>query len=62
MDLEPAVVHRSVVAGGMGAGPGKEAEVSSVVVVVTVDAHLAAADLGSSHLLLEARSHFAADA
>ena len=62
MDLEPAVVRRFVVAGGMGAGPGTAVEASSVVVVVTVDGHLAASDLGSSHLLLEARSHFAADA
>lgn len=54
MDLERAVVHRSVVAVGMGAGPGKEAEASSVVGVVTVGARLVAADLGSNHLLVEA--------
>ena len=62
MDLEPAVVHRSVAAGGMGADPGIEAGASFVVVVVTVGVHSVAADLGSSHLILEARSHFAVDA
>ena len=62
MDFESAVVHRSVVVGGMDAGPGKVVEASSVVVVVTVGAHSAAADSDSSHSLLEGRSHSAADA
>lgn len=61
-DFDSAVVHRSVVVGGMDAGPGREVEASSVVAVVTVDAHSAAADPGSSHSLLEDRSHSAADA
>lgn len=55
-------MHQSVVVGGMDAGLGREAEASSVVAVVTVDAHSAAADPGNSHLLLEDRSHSAADA
>lgn len=50
MDSGSAVVHRSVAVGDMDAGPGKEAEASSVVVVVTVDVHSDAADPGNSHL------------
>lgn len=50
MDFGSAVVNRSVAAGDMDAGPGKEAEASSVVVVVTVDVRSAAVDPDNSHL------------